>query len=605
LHDFVDAAEVIGIDTESTFTRGRDIRSLGAAAYVSHPDTQHVLVAAYGHGYARVAQPHQFPWAQIAGFEWVSHNRSYDKLVLDELRARGQPVPQPSRWHCSADLCAWIQSPRALDEAARELLGIVLEKETRNQLRDIHWPSLSDAKKVALANYCLLDAKTAFLLWKHFGDQWPENERQISEHTTLMCHRGIGIDPQRLAEDIQNLQVARWKTSHLIPWAGELDAKGKIQPVTSTLALAKHCRDLNIEPPPATDIDSEELAAWLKIHPDQKILLEAFARWRSINRLLQLLRTMEERTDQNNTLHYSLKYFGALTGRWSGEAGLNLLNLSRERVAGVDVRALFTPRGGKIFVVADLSQIEARTALWLAGDQRLLSLLGAGMDLYEAYARERMGYKDPAPLATVNPKLRAAAKVAVLSGQYSVGAAQYRRSMKNLTGSDIGPLIAEAAVRAYRQANPKITGLWNQLLYATRQSAGDSLVLELPSGRTIHYFDVAERNGGGRYSARTTLGGPFKNLHAGVLTENLASGMARDIFALAILKIESAGIPVLLHVHDEVLCEVDQTQSKEALNCVLNILREAPPWARGLPLEASGRISHSYAKIPPPTTGPK
>jgi hypothetical protein len=596
----VDAIEVIGIDTESTFSKERDIRSLGAAGYVRHPDTRHVLVAAFGHNYARVSEPHNFPWHEIAGLEWVSHNRSYDKLVLDHLRASGLPVPQPVRWHCSADLCAWIQSPRALDEAALQLLGVVLEKKSRDQLRDIHWAKLSPEKKIGLAEYCLLDAKASFLLWQHFSHHWPEVERQISEHTTLMCHRGIGIDPGRLNSAIEALQVARWKASHAIPWAGELDAKGKVQPATSTLALARHCRELNIEPPPATDIDSEELIAWLKIHPDQKDLLEAFARWRSINRLLQLLRAMEERTDQNHILHYSLKYFGALTGRWAGEAGLNLLNLSRDSVAGVDVRGLFAPRKGKIFVIADLSQIEARTALWLAKDQRLLGLLCGGMDLYEAYARERMGYNDPGPLAQINPRLRAAAKVAVLSGQYSVGAGQYRRSMKNLTGIDIGPEAAEAAVRAYRLANPKIIGLWNQLLYATRQSAGDCLCLELPSGRKTHYFQLAERDGGGRYSARTTLGGPFKSLHAGVLTENLASGMARDIFALAILAIESSGIPVILHVHDEVLCEVDEAQGQEALGCVLKILRQPPQWASGLPLEASGRISRSYAKTPPP-----
>jgi DNA polymerase I-like protein with 3'-5' exonuclease and polymerase domains len=326
---------------------------------------------------------------------------------------------------------------------------------------------------------------------------------------------------------------------------------------------------------------------------DRAPFVKAIPHWRKANRLLQVLQSMRDR-QVDGILAYGFKYFGAHTGRWSGDLGLNLQNLPREAFAGVDARACFVPRPGKRFIIADFAQIEARITLWLAGDESTLALLRGGMDLYEAHARQTMGYTDPRPLKDVDKNMRNFAKCRVLALGFQVGGATFQTTVKQWTGMDVSLEKARTTVADFRRKNPGIIRLWNRLERELKQSCGGSFELELLGGRIIRYFDVSRVDS--QWKGRVERGGKIKSLYGDKLTENIVQATARDLFGEAILRLERAGLPVVLHVHDEVVVEVDETAAADAERAVKEIMCVEPAWASGLPIMVETQIAEAYTK---------
>ena len=70
--------------------------------------------------------------------------------------------------------------------------------------------------------------------------------------------------------------------------------------------------------------------------------------------------------------------------------------------------------------------------------------------------------------------------------------------------------------------------------------------------------------------------------------------MARDLLAEAMLRLEKAGLPIVCHVHDEVVLEVPEgVSSVEEVNGIMSV---CPSWCEGLPLKAAGFESPFYKK---------
>jgi hypothetical protein len=84
----------------------------------------------------------------------------------------------------------------------------------------------------------------------------------------------------------------------------------------------------------------------------------------------------------------------------------------------------------------------------------------------------------------------------------------------------------------------------------------------------------------------------------GTWMENAVSGIARDLFAWAMPRLEAAGYPITIHVHDEIGAEIPiGFGSNEEFRC---LLIELPVWAAGLPLSAKVRRGPRFCKIGPP-----
>lgn len=619
------------VDFETTYVKKkRDISTLGVVPYLEHPETDIYLVSTITPtGQPFSGSPGDCPWAELNGRPWISHNAAFDAAAYMELRrVAGGALDDvlPSEWDCTANLCAFLAAPRSLAGAVEALYGVILDKSTRDQMNGKTWETMTPEFRAQAIAYAQLDADWCKRIWADHSHKWPAQEVALSRHTMEMCLRGLQIDVARCDQYIATLHKAIWYTEGNIPWVGELDAKGKAYTVGSRSALFAACDAAGIPRPKSTADKDPRYEQWLDLYGEAAPFVAAVKEHRSLTRTLDVLLKIRQQVREDGRLRYSLLYFGAHTGRWSGSGGLNFHNLTKEPLrftaegrfipkgvevppetvaSVVDVRGVIIPAPGKKFIVADLRQIEARVTLWYAEDWAQLELLRGGMDVYEAHARSTMGYNRPEKLEDYvkseacpdkDRNLRQIAKARVLGLGFGMGWKRLMEYAKAQLRITLSATEAKRIVDEFRRANPGIVKLWRKLDDAMRQAAyrnkkGETFAIELPSWRSLEYFDLNGSDDGIR--ARDERNGLVKHWFGGKLAENLVQATARDVLAEAILNLEAAGYPVVLHVHDEVIVEVDESVPESA---VREIMTRTPDWAPGLPVDSSVESADRYFK---------
>jgi hypothetical protein len=77
-----------------------------------------------------------------------------------------------------------------------------------------------------------------------------------------------------------------------------------------------------------------------------------------------------------------------------------------------------------------------------------------------------------------------------------------------------------------------------------------------------------------------------------MLVHNCTQAIARDILAHKMQALDDLGYDIIMHVHDELVIEGEPG----SLGDVNNVMAEALPWAKGLPLGSAGFESEYYKK---------
>lgn len=345
-----------------------------------------------------------------------------------------------------------------------------------------------------------------------------------------------------------------------------------------------------------------------------------------------------------------LQFYGAnRTGRWAGRlvqvqnlprTYTNPLELARELVKNRNIEALrfiygsipdtlsqlirtaFIAAPGNVLIDADFSAIEARVISWLAGEEWRLEVFRTHGKIYEASASQMFGV----PIDLIkkgNPEysLRQKGKVAELALGYQGGTG----ALIAMGALDMG--IAEEdlsdIVSRWRESNKRIRDLWYKMEAAAVQviSQGgavgvnglvishelncdtgfDALTILLPSGRKLFYVSpqIGENQWGKpslSYMGMNQTSKKWQRIetYGGKLVENSVQAIARDCLAQAIENLETAGIPVVFHIHDEVV--IDCTPDTASLDDVIQIMSKPIPWASGLPLGADGWVGTFFKK---------
>src|SRR5262249_26589332 len=355
-----------------------------------------------------------------------------------------------------------------------------------------------------------------------------------------------------------------------------------------------------------------------------------------VRQLLELRRT-------DHRLRGTLRYHTSSTGRWSGR-GYQPQNLKKIETTDVDaaVDAILSGDMGRVrelgaplTVAADISRsiicaaprhvlmggdfsaIESRVLAWLAGEDWKLEAYRkydeTGDPQYEPYCvMASQAFK-----RTVTPDDEAGrsfGKTYDLAFGFGGGLGAWRKFDNSDTYSDAE---IEQFKHAYRDSHPATRQFWHELERAAHlcvsprrrinlgnrvsfEMKNGTLLLTLPSGRQLSYPEArlmpGKFEGTRELQYKDNAKGGWSNVGAwyGTLTENVVQASARDLLAAAMLRLEAAGYPVVLHVHDEIVCEVPEGfGSVEEFQRLLTIV---PDWAEGLPVAAKAWTRRRYAK---------
>ena len=585
--------ETYALDFESYYDKSCSIRRLGPLGYFSHPDFAAYMVSIVGNnGYTFVGHPKDFDWGILEGNIVLSHNASFDEtLYLFGIKKGWWPEVTPAEWHCTADMAAACGLPRSLKNATAAAYDLEISKTTRDNMAGKRWETMSEEFKKEVSVYALKDSELCLRLWQDYEDKWPDHEKLISLTNRRIIQRGLPMDTTLLAKQLETINQRLFEAETAIPWAGE-------KPLLSRAAFDEECRKHGIEPPKSlaqTDLDTQE---WLRQHSHNYKWVGAVTNWRRINALKKKLESFDCATLPDERYYGGLMYWGGHTGRFSGSGGnLNLQNLPRDEMFGVNLRHMIRAPKGKRLVVVDLSQIEVRTLCWLAEDKGTLQEIADTEDIYEAFGiRMSLWSKDKGVLKTEDPKLRHKVKAIVLGCGYGAGPKKFA-SMYDMPLKE-----AEEAVQLYRTRLHKVPKFWRKINSDLRSCHNNLVPFErkLPSGRAINYgkIKLVRQNNQTAHQAIVSRNGkrlPMK-LWGGVVAENMSQGLARDIFSDMLLRLEAEGIRLIFHVHDEVIIECDEGEAEMVLEKTIGIMSTPPAWISDIPLAAEGQILTHYQK---------
>lgn len=624
--------KVVTFDAETYYDREYSLSKITTEEYVRSPLFEMI-------GFAIKVDDGPTEWVPqpqcedfIKNFDWsdamvLCQNTAFDGAILS-WRYGVKPMVWADTLGMSRAMFPHEKS-HSLDAQTKRLGIGVKGTEVHNAIGK-RYKDFTPEELARYAEYCELDVFLTYQLFMaYMGRGFPKGELRLIDLTLRMFIEPVlELDRSLLEAHYQDVVDSKEALLHTVrdkmlegadsefvhaTYTEGMEGVKKLLMSNDKFAVA--LRSLGVVPPtkvsPTTGkiayafAKTDEAFKALEEHPDERVQALVAAR-------LGNKTTLEETRTQRfigmagrGKFPVPLRYYGAHSGRWSGQDSVNLQNLpSRGANAGKIKKAIKAPPG-YVVIDCDSAQIEARTLAWLAGQADLVQAFKDKQDVYKLMASKIYGI----PVESVDKTQRQVGKTVVLGAGYGVGHKKLQAFLKTQAGVEVTLEEAKRIIDTYRSSASKIADLWAKAGKAlealmlgqetTIDAPGIIKVepgkgLTLPNGLHIQYPNLRVHTDaeGKRELIYDSKGLPVR-IYGGKVVENVCQAVARQIVAEQMLRV-SKRYKVVLTVHDAVAIIAPESEAAEAQAYLEECMSWNPKWATGLPLSCESGMGASY-----------
>ena len=509
--------------------------------------------------------------------EKISYKIKEDYIILKELGINMQNLS------FDIEIAAYLLNPTAskyvIENLANdylsldineyiESLGITKNENTQMNLFEANNSQESSKKyEIAFITYGVKELKT--VLEKKLEEQnslqlFEEIEMPLATVLAKMQYEGMYIDKDELIEFGKELKSGiEDLTKQIYELAGEEFNINSTQQLGNILfEKLKLTSSKKTKKGYSTDVDALEKIR--KEHP----IVEKILEYRSLVKLNStyvegILPYINEKTKR---IHSYFHQTVTATGRISSTEP-NLQNIPTRFELGKNLRKVFKPKQGYVFIDADYSQIELRVLAHISQDEHMLEAFRNGEDIHKQAASKVLGI----PIEKVTKEQRSAAKAVNFGIVYGI--------------SDFG--LAEQLGTTRKKAKEyieqyleKYSGI-DKFMKDVVEEAKEKGYVETLFNRRRYIPELKSNNYMVRqFGARAAMNTPIQ-------------GTAADIMKIAMVnlnkKLEEINIDakIILQVHDELILEVDDKDKEQAKELLKNCMEGAVKLTVPLEVEVS------------------
>jgi DNA polymerase I len=380
---------------------------------------------------------------------------------------------------------------------------------------------------------------------------------------------GVGVDVDELRSLNARLTAEVARLTSVI----HQDA-GKEFNVNSTLQLREVLFDqLGLAPTKKTKTGFSTDAQSLEKLVGEHVIIEHLLAYREVEKLRSTYGTgLLAEVASDGRIHATFNQTVARTGRLSSDRP-NLHNIPVRSEEGRVFRQAFVPAQGCRLLVADYNQIELRCIAHLAEDPGLVAAFSEGRDVHTETAARVFGVDG----STVSTEQRAKAKMVSYGLAYGMEAYGLGQRLNIATDE------AAEILNAYFAAFPAVRAYMDSTVAEARQRG----YTETLFGRRRPIPELSSPN------FRIRQAGERQAMNAGI------QGLAADIFKVALIRLDQAleqrgfASRIILQVHDEIICEVPESESDAVAELTTATMRDAA--ALSVPLEVHIAFGTTWA----------